>query len=57
MPAGFDKCKANGGKIRTVSGPNKKHGLAKGEYVHYCILGKKSYRGEVHTKESWDKNI
>lgn len=51
MPAGFDKCRASGGKIRTVSGPNKKFGIPAGSYVHVCILKGKVHRGEVKTKE------
>jgi len=49
MPAAFEKCKKNGGKIRTVSGPSKKWELKKNEYVHVCILDDKTYRG--HTKK------
>jgi len=55
MPAGYNKCREDGGKIRTVSGPNKEHGLKKGEYVTYCVITRKgkrtSYRGEVHKKK------
>lgn len=50
MSAAFEKCVADGGRVRTVSG-SKKHGLKKNEYVHYCFLKGKSYRGEVMTKE------
>lgn len=52
MPAGFDKCKKMGGKVRTISGPNKKYGLASGEYVHVCYLGGKEYRGYKKKKKS-----
>ncbi|MFH1739709.1 MAG: hypothetical protein ABIH23_11925 [bacterium] len=52
MPAGFDTCQANGGKIRTVSGPNDDMGLAAGQYCHICIDSKgKVHRGEVKTKK------
>lgn len=51
MPKGFDSCVKRGGRVRTVSGPNKGHGLAKGEYVRYCFTNGKSYRGETkHAK-------
>lgn len=50
MPKSFDECQSKGGRIRTVSGPNKTHGLGKGEYVHFCFLNGKSYRGDVKTK-------
>ncbi len=42
MPADFDKCIADGGKVRTKRLNSK-------EYVRFCILGGKSYRG--HTKK------
>ncbi len=51
MPKGFDKCQRNGGRIRTVSGPAKAHGLSKGEYVRYCYLNGESYRGHVKKKK------
>ena len=37
MPQGFDMCQEKGGKMRTISGPNKRFGLKKGEYMHICI--------------------
>jgi hypothetical protein len=40
MPAEFDKCKKDGGKIRTKS-------LSGGKYIHLCILNGKSVGGEV----------
>ena len=51
MPADFEKCVADGGRVRTVSGPNKEHGLGEGEYVKYCYKDGKSFRGEVHKKK------
>lgn len=47
MPHSFDECVKGGGKVRTVSGPSKEHGLKAGEYVHFCSKGGKSYRGYV----------
>jgi len=44
MPAGFDKCEKEGGKMRTVSGPNKRFGLGNGEYVHICF----DKKGAIH---------
>ncbi len=52
MPAAFDECQANGGEIRTVSGPDDKAGLAEGEYVHICVLDGKSVRGEVKQEKA-----
>jgi len=44
MPADFEKCRANGGKIRTKT-------LDRGRYMHICILNGKTYAGEVKTKK------
>ena len=44
MPAGFDNCRANGGRIRTKS-------LGGDKYMHVCFLGGKSFPGYVKTKE------
>ena len=53
MPADFDKCVRDGGKVRTVSGPRKDQGIAAGEYVHYCIdKSGTTHRGEVRKKET-----
>jgi hypothetical protein len=54
-PAGFQSCVDRGGRVRTVSGVDKEHGLAEGEYVKYCYIDDKSFRGEVHKKESESK--
>lgn len=52
MPAGFEQCRKEGGRIRRVIGPDKEHGLKKGEYVNYCYLEGKSYRGDVKKRVS-----
>ena len=52
MPAGFEKCRANGGEIRTASGPSKRFKLKRGQYRHYCYTGGKTYLGHVKTKDS-----
>lgn len=51
MPEAFEKCRRQGGKMRTISGPNKLAGLEKNQYCHICVLNGKVYRGEVKTKE------
>lgn len=51
MPKDFEKCRANGGKIRTITGENKLFGLKKNQYMHVCILSGKVYRGEVKAKK------
>jgi len=45
MPAEFDACRKNGGKIRTMT-------MKGGKYMHICILNGKSYKGEVKSKQS-----
>jgi hypothetical protein len=49
MPQAFDKCREAGGKIRTIT-------LKGNKYMHICILGGKSYPGEVKTKEGSKTN-
>ncbi|KKU88269.1 MAG: hypothetical protein UY18_C0017G0003 [Microgenomates group bacterium GW2011_GWF2_47_9] len=45
MPADFDKCVADGGKVRTKP-------LSGGKYMHICYDKEgKSHAGEVKTKE------
>lgn len=41
MPEGFNRCKEQGGRIRTIK-PNAN------TYMAVCYLGKRSYAGEVH---------
>ncbi len=43
MPEGFENCRKNGGKIRTIK-------LKGNKYMHICILNGKSFPGEVKTK-------
>lgn len=40
MPAEFDACVKNGGKVRTKR-------VNKTQYIHPCFLNGKSYSGEV----------
>lgn len=51
MPEGFDKCRRNGGRIVTVSGPDKHWGLGKDEYMAVCWLNNEPFRGEIHKKK------
>ena len=44
MPAAFDSCRAKGGKIRTKT-------LSKGRFMRICILGGKTFKGEIKTKK------
>jgi hypothetical protein len=44
MPAAFEKCVKDGGKVRTVTLPDNK-------YRHVCTLNGKSYYGEVKKKK------
>ena len=45
MPAGFNECKAKGGRIRTKL-------IGKDKYIHICWLGNKSFAGEVKTRKT-----
>jgi len=51
MPAGFEKCVKNGGRVRTKT-------LSGGKYMHLCFLNGKSYAGEVKKKKQnqWIKS-
>ncbi|MBN2323814.1 MAG: hypothetical protein JXQ30_08765 [Spirochaetes bacterium] len=52
MPKAFEDCVNNGGRVRTVSGPSKEHGLKEGENQRFCYLGEESFAGEIYkTKE------
>ena len=51
MPADFEKCVAEGGRVRTLSGPDKEHGLEKNQYMHICFKGGESFAGEVKAKK------
>ena len=48
MPAGFDRCVKNGGRVRTKK-------LSGGRYMHICFLNGKSYAGEVKTAKKITK--
>lgn len=51
MPADFNNCRASGGKMRTISGPNKQFNLKVGEYMHICIKGNQVHQGEKKQKK------
>ena len=44
MPAAFQKCVAQGGRVRTKT-------LSGNKYMHICFKDGKSYAGEVKTKK------
>ena len=49
MPADFDKCKMDGGRVRTMP-------MSKGRYAHICYdKDGKPHMGEVKTKEKKSK--
>lgn len=53
MPAAFDRCVADGGRVRRISGPNKQMGLGENEWVNVCFDGDGNmHRGEVQKKKS-----
>lgn len=51
MPAAFDKCVADGGKVRTITGPRNAPSLKTGEYIHVCSLNGKTYFGYKKKKK------
>jgi len=44
MPKDFERCVAEGGRVRTKN-------LGGGKYMHLCFKNGKSYAGEVKIKE------
>lgn len=50
MPAKFLKCIKDGGRVWTVTGPSKRHGLKRNQYRKYCAKDGKIYPGEIKTK-------
>jgi len=51
-PKAFEDCVRRGGRVRTVTGPSGAHGLKAGQYVRYCYIDGKAYRGHVkHLKK------
>lgn len=51
MPAGFDRCVENGGRVRTIAGPNEQYNVPKGHYRRVCILRGDFYLGHVEKKK------
>lgn len=50
MPADFNACVKNGGKVRTIE-----IGKDGTKYMHICILNGKTYSGDVKTKQDKKK--
>lgn len=44
MPAEFERCVKDGGRVRTID-------VNKTQYMHVCFLNGKSYRGEVKDRK------
>lgn len=51
MPKAFESCIKAGGKVRTISGPDKKFDLKGNEYIKVCFLKGKMYKGYKAKKE------
>lgn len=59
MPAEFDRCVKGGGKVRTMSGPDRHFGLSANEYIHICyptgggpaVVGEKKTKVKVEVKK------
>jgi len=50
MPAGFEKCVRNGGRVRTKK-------LSGNKYQHVCFLKGKSYAGHVKTRKEGARKV
>jgi hypothetical protein len=50
MPKSFDDCVSGGGRVRTISGPDKKMGLRKGQYIRVCFNDSGMHKGHVKRK-------
>ena len=50
MPADFEKCVREGGRVRTKQ-------LSGGRYIHICFKNNKSYAGEVKKKKRTSKDV
>ena len=48
MPAAFERCRKNGGRVRTES-------LGKGRYRHVCYLKGEKYLGHVKVRKKEGK--
>lgn len=53
-PENFDKCVRNKGRVRTITGPDKKFGLEKNEYRHACFIRGEMHLGEIKQKKEQD---
>lgn len=51
MPKAFEDSIKQGAKVRRVSGPNKKFGLTKNQFVNIAFLEGKSFVGEKKIKQ------
>ena len=52
MPKAFEKCVREKGRVRRISGPNKKYKLKKGEYMNICWdKDNIPHHGETHKKK------
>lgn len=57
MPKEFEDAVKAGGRVRTISGPNKQFGLSAGEYVRIVFHKGKMIRGEVHSNKAAVKEV
>lgn len=55
MPRSFEICVNNGGRVRTIAGPYKKHDLKAGQYRRVCFIQGEMHYGEIKTKEGASK--
>ena len=57
MPEAFDNCVSQGGRVRRISGPNKRFGLSKNQYLNICFKEGEMFRGHLKTKKNKGRSI
>lgn len=56
MPKAFEDCRKAGGRIRTISGPNKRLGLKDDEFMRVCFRESgEMVKGEKKRKVTGEK--
>ncbi|KKM60745.1 hypothetical protein LCGC14_1538750 [marine sediment metagenome] len=52
MPKAFEDCVEGGGRVRTISGPDKRFDLGKDQFIRICFDSKGSHEGEKKTNQT-----
>jgi len=51
MPAEFEKCVKEKGRVRRIVGPSKRFDLGNGQYRNVCFKNKKMFMGHIKSKK------